>query len=165
MSSENEWLWLQERHANVVADDFYFTGILTPRSTDNPLGSNITSVNVETFPGLNTLGMGRNDFASGGVNPPHVHHPRASELLMVLEGTLLVELVSSNQNGNRVFSKAVNKGDVFLIPQGMAHFQKNTGDGNNAVGISKPLAANSQEFTQLILLCLIILHLKFLLMI
>lgn len=116
---------------NVEADDFFFSGILTPRSTDNAHGSTVTPVNVETFPGLNTQGisMARVDFAPGGVNPPHVH-PRASEIVTVLEGTVLTEFVSSNQDGNRHFSKVLNKGDMFVIPQGMIHYQKNIGEGN-----------------------------------
>ncbi|XAR64938.1 hypothetical protein NMG60_11008840 [Bertholletia excelsa] len=36
-------------------EDFFFSGLLTPRSTSNPVGSNVTLVDVTQLPGLNTL--------------------------------------------------------------------------------------------------------------
>ncbi|KAG4927429.1 hypothetical protein JHK85_053915 [Glycine max] len=87
-------------------------------------------------PGLNTLGvsMSRIDYAPKGLNPPHTH-PRGTEMLMVMEGTLFVGFVSSNQDNNRLFSKVLNKGDVFVFPIGLIHFQYNVGKGN-AVAIT-----------------------------
>ncbi|CAL9219526.1 unnamed protein product [Arabidopsis halleri] len=69
---------------------------------------------------LNTLGVSltRLDFARGGQNPPHIH-PRASEILMVTKGKLLVGFVSSNQDNNRLFSKVLKRGDVFVFPIGL----------------------------------------------
>uniref|UniRef100_A0A2N9ELC0 Cupin type-1 domain-containing protein n=1 Tax=Fagus sylvatica TaxID=28930 RepID=A0A2N9ELC0_FAGSY len=69
-----------------TADDFFLSGIDIPRSTSNPLGSNVTRITVDQIPGLNTLGisLARIDFAPYGVNPPHTH-PRATEVLVVLE--------------------------------------------------------------------------------
>lgn len=109
------------------ADDFFYR--ITPGNTSNPLGSNVTQVFIKQLPGLNTLGvsLGRIDFAPNGLNPPH-YHPRASELLTVIEGTLLAGVVASNQNDNRLFTKVLNKGDVFLAPLGLIHFQLNIGN-------------------------------------
>ncbi|XVF30880.1 hypothetical protein REPUB_Repub16aG0096000 [Reevesia pubescens] len=64
-----------------------------PGNTSNQLGSKVTPVNVEQIPGLNTLdiSLARIDYAPYGLNPPHTHtQPRATEILVVLEGTLYV---------------------------------------------------------------------------
>ncbi|KAG4911128.1 hypothetical protein AAZX31_20G207100 [Glycine max] len=112
------------------AEDFFFPG-LGPGNTSNPLGSKVTAVTVNEILGLNTLGisLARIDFAPKGLNPPHTH-PRGTEILVVLEGTLYVGFVASNQNDNRLFTKVLNKGDVFVFPIGLIHFQQNIGYGN-----------------------------------
>ncbi|XP_056162421.1 germin-like protein subfamily 1 member 17 [Syzygium oleosum] len=114
-----------------TADDFSFTKFRYPRNTTNPLGSKVTTAFVDQFPGLNTLGiaMARLDFAPYGLNPPHIH-PRGTEMLAVVEGTLLVGFVTSNQLNNTLFSKVLTKGDVFVFPQGLIHFQLNIGQTN-----------------------------------
>ncbi|KAJ0078497.1 hypothetical protein Patl1_23059 [Pistacia atlantica] len=111
----------------VRAEDFFFTGLNIPGNTNNPVGSNVTTVNVEQIPGLNTLGISavRIDYAPFGQNPPHTH-PRATEILIALEGTLLVGFVTSNPD-NKLFTKVLNKGDVFVFPIGLIHFQFNIG--------------------------------------
>ncbi|KAM3702381.1 hypothetical protein ACJW30_04G021800 [Castanea mollissima] len=118
-----------------TVDDFIFMGLDAPRNTLNQLGSNVTLVNVDMFPGLNTLGiaLARVDYAPYGLNPPHIH-PRATELLTVIEGTLLVGFVTSNPD-NRLFTKVLNKGDIFVFPMGLIHFQFNIGE-TNAVAFS-----------------------------
>ncbi|OWM66820.1 hypothetical protein CDL15_Pgr002615 [Punica granatum] len=111
-----------------VADDFFFQGLNIPRSTDNKIGSSITGVDVSTLPGVNTLGVSlvRIDYAPNGTNPPHFH-PRASEILMCMEGELYVGFVSSNMLGNRFFTKVLKPGDLFVFPLAMIHFQLNIG--------------------------------------
>ncbi|CAM8956293.1 unnamed protein product [Rhodiola kirilowii] len=70
--------------------------------------------------------MARIDYApNGGLNPPHTH-PRATEILVVLEGTLSVGFVTSNPN-NTLITKVLYKGDVFVFPVGLIHFQQNIG--------------------------------------
>ncbi|XP_022988205.1 germin-like protein subfamily 1 member 17 [Cucurbita maxima] len=112
----------------VKAEDFMFQGLNIAGTTANKQGSNVTLVNVERLGGLNTLGisLARLDYAPNGLNPPHIH-PRATEILVVLEGTLLVGFVTSNPN--KLFTKALNKGDVFVFPIGLIHFQLNVGHG------------------------------------
>ncbi|KAB1206461.1 Germin-like protein subfamily 1 member 20 [Morella rubra] len=114
----------------VTADDFFFSGLQIPGNTANRLGSNVTLVNVDKLPGLNTLGisLARVDFAPYGLNPPHTH-PRGSEIIMVAEGTLYVGFVTSNTD-NRFFTKVLNKGDVFVFPIGLIHFEFNVGKTN-----------------------------------
>ncbi|KAL1189600.1 Germin-like protein subfamily 1 member 16 [Cardamine amara subsp. amara] len=113
----------------VNANDFFFSGLNVPGNTTNQVGSNVTTVNVDQIPGLNTMGISlvRIDYApNGGQNPPHTH-PRGSEILVVIQGTLYVGFVSSNQDNNRLFSKVLHPGDVFVFPIGMIHFQVNIG--------------------------------------
>ncbi|KAF9606781.1 hypothetical protein IFM89_028157 [Coptis chinensis] len=115
--------------------DFSFSGLHLPGNTSNFLGSNVTPVNVAQVLGLNTLGVSiaRIDFAPWGLNPPH-YHPRASEILTVLEGTLHVGFVTSNPE-NRLISKVLQKGMFFVFPMGLIHFQRNVGYGN-AIGMA-----------------------------
>ncbi|KAL5837592.1 hypothetical protein ACOSQ3_014761 [Xanthoceras sorbifolium] len=111
-------------------NDFFFSGLNVPRNTSNPVGSTVTPVNVAQIAGLNTLGVSlvRIDYAPYGQNPPHTH-PRASEILVVQEGTLYVGFVTSNPE-NKLFTKVLNKGDVFVFPVGLIHFQFNIGKTN-----------------------------------
>lgn len=115
--------------ASVEAGDFSLSGLHLPGNTKNPLGSTVTPVTVAQLPGLNTLGlsMARIDYAPMGVIPPHLH-PRATEILIVLEGSLEVGFVTSNPD-NRLISKTLEKGDVFVFPVGLVHFQRNVGNG------------------------------------
>ncbi|XP_027930023.1 germin-like protein subfamily 1 member 7 [Vigna unguiculata] len=118
----------------VKAQDFFRH--VEAGNTSNPLGAQVSQVFVDQLPGLNTLGisMARIDFAPKGLNAPHTH-PRGTEILIVVEGSLYVGFVSSNQDGNRLFTKVLNKGDVFVFPIGLIHFQLNVGYGN-AVAIA-----------------------------
>ncbi|XP_044483509.1 germin-like protein subfamily 1 member 11 [Mangifera indica] len=122
--------------SHVTANDFFFQGLNIPRPTNNQVGSTVTLIDVEQILGLNTLGvaLARLDYApNGGENPPHTH-PRATELLLVLKGTLFVGFVTSNPN-NTLFSKVLNSGDLFVFPEGLIHFQVNIGK-TNAVAIA-----------------------------
>ncbi|XP_024959297.1 putative germin-like protein 2-1 [Cynara cardunculus var. scolymus] len=113
----------------VQAQDFFFSGLHLRGNTSNPQGSRVTPVFATQLPGLNTLGisMVRIDYAPWGLNPPHTH-PRATEILTVLEGSLQVGFVTSNPE-NRFITKVLQKGDVFVFPVGLVHFQRNIGNG------------------------------------
>ncbi|PHU10284.1 Germin-like protein subfamily 1 member 20 [Capsicum chinense] len=118
----------------VVADDFFESGLNVPGNTSNPLGSVVTPVNVNQLPGLNTFGVSlvRIDYAPYGLNPPHTH-PRGTEVLTVFEGTLYVGFVLSNPGPNmknKLFTKILHPGDVFVFPIGLIHFQFNVGKTN-----------------------------------
>ncbi|CAN6278588.1 unnamed protein product [Urochloa humidicola] len=115
----------------VTAEDFYFPGLdKVGNTSSSKQGSAVTAVNVAQIPGLNTMGISlvRIDYAPNGMNLPHTH-PRATEILTVLEGSLFVGFVTSNPN-NTLITKALNKGDVFVFPKGLVHFQFNNGTGN-----------------------------------
>jgi quercetin dioxygenase-like cupin family protein len=111
----------------VTANDFFFEGLNIPRNTVNRQGSNVTLLTVDKIKGLNTLGvsLARIDFASNGLNPPHIH-PHATEIFVVVKGTLYVGFVTSNLD-YRSFTKVLNAGDVFVFPIGLIHFQFNVG--------------------------------------
>ena len=116
--------------ATVTADNFFFSGLnILGNTATNKLGSSVNLVNVDKLPGLKTLGisLARLDFVPYGLNPPHTH-PRSTEILVVIEGTLLVGFVTSNPN--KLFTKFLNKGDVFVFPIGLIHFQFNIGQTN-----------------------------------
>ncbi|CAA7017191.1 unnamed protein product [Microthlaspi erraticum] len=108
----------------VTPENFYFQGLAAAANTGNSsTGAVVTGATVEKLPGLNTLGlsMSRIDYAPNGLNPPHVH-PRASEIVFVLEGQLYVGFVTT---AGKLISKHINKGEVFVFPKGLLHFQKN----------------------------------------
>ena len=122
----------------VNASDFFSDILAKPGTTNNTYGSLVTGANVQKIPGLNTLGvsMSRVDYAPGGINPPHTH-PRATEIVFVLEGTLDVGFITT---ANVLISKTITKGEIFVFPKGLVHFQK-----NNAKEPASALAAfNSQ---------------------
>ncbi|XP_061362384.1 germin-like protein subfamily 1 member 7 [Gastrolobium bilobum] len=118
----------------VTAEDFFIH--VNAANVSNPLGAQVTPVFDTQLLGLNTLGvsLARIDFAPYGLIPPHTH-PRATEILIVIDGTLMVGFVSSDLDKNRLFTKVLNKGDVFVFPIGLIHFQLNVGKVN-AVSIS-----------------------------
>ncbi|KAK3002270.1 hypothetical protein RJ639_022564, partial [Escallonia herrerae] len=62
---------------------------------------------------MNDINSNSIDYAPWGVVPPHVH-PRATEILTVLEGVL----------------EFLQTGDVFVFPVGLVHYQRNFGHGN-----------------------------------
>ncbi|KAK9077346.1 hypothetical protein SSX86_005683 [Deinandra increscens subsp. villosa] len=112
----------------IQANDFYFSGLHLRGNTSNPFGLMVQPVTVAQLPGLNTLGisMVRIDYAPWGVNPPHTH-PRATEIITVLEGTLEVGFVTSYPEYHLI-TKVLYKGDVFVFPVGLVHFQQNVGN-------------------------------------
>lgn len=111
--------------AKVNATDFFSSVLAKPGSTNNTFGSVVTAANVQKIPGLNTLGvsLSRIDYAPGGLNPPHTH-PRATEIVFVLQGHLDVGFITTS---NVLISKTIKKGEVFVFPKGLVHFQKNNG--------------------------------------
>ncbi|XP_057730467.1 germin-like protein 9-3 [Arachis stenosperma] len=71
-------------------------------------------------------------FRPGDVSPPHIH-PRASELLFVVEGSLVVGFVDTN---NKLFTQKLQTGDMFVFPKGLIHFQLNEDPKNHAISVS-----------------------------
>ncbi|KAH7866168.1 hypothetical protein Vadar_016662 [Vaccinium darrowii] len=108
--------------ANVTVNDFVFS-LAKAGNTTNIIKAAVTPAFDAQFPGVNGLGISiaRLDLAPGGVIPMHTH-PGASELLLVVQGSILTGFVSSD---NSVYLKTLKKGDVMVFPQGLLHFQIN----------------------------------------
>ncbi|KAK3228987.1 hypothetical protein Dsin_000868 [Dipteronia sinensis] len=117
--------------SNISEVDFFSDILSKPGATNNTFGSLVTGANVQKVPGLNTLGvsLSRIDYAPGGINPPHTH-PRATEVVFVLEGELDVGFITT---ANVLITKSIKKGDMFIFPKGLVHFQKNNGKWPAAV--------------------------------
>lgn len=100
----------------------------------NPFGFNITLTNVRNLPGLNTLGltMGRVDLGPGGLVPPHTH-PRASEVTILLKGSLLVGFVDTS---NHLYTQQLRPGDIFVFPKGLVHFLHNLDSKASTLSVS-----------------------------
>jgi hypothetical protein len=64
----------------------------------------------------------------------------------VLEGTLYVGFVTSNPE-NKFLSKVLNKGDVFVFPVGLIHFQFNPNPHKPAVAIATLSSQNPGAIT------------------
>ncbi|CAI0422991.1 unnamed protein product [Linum tenue] len=132
--------------AMVQASDFAFSGLHIPGNTSDAMGFRVTLVSMTQIPGLNTLGicLHQVDYAPWGIVPLHTH-PRAIEILTVIEGSLEVGFVTSNP-GNRHITKILKKGDVFVFPVGLIHYQRNIGYGN-AVAIAALSSQNPGVIT------------------
>ncbi|KAK8634140.1 hypothetical protein V6N13_014969 [Hibiscus sabdariffa] len=93
----------------------------------NQLGSKVTPVNVEHVRGLPLLTYLwlEFDYTPHGLNSPHAH-PRATEILVLLEGTLYVGFVTSNPD-NRPIAEVLYPRNVFVFPVDLVHFQFNIG--------------------------------------
>ncbi|GAU23896.1 hypothetical protein TSUD_35660 [Trifolium subterraneum] len=117
--------------SNITEADFFFDGLANPKVINNTLGSLVTAANVEKISGLNTLGvsLSRIDYKPKGLNPPHTH-PRATEIVFVLEGELDVGFITTS---NKLIAKSIKKGEIFVFPKGLVHYQKNNGDKDASV--------------------------------
>uniref|UniRef100_A0A803LKI3 Germin-like protein n=1 Tax=Chenopodium quinoa TaxID=63459 RepID=A0A803LKI3_CHEQI len=83
----------------VTVNDFLYKGFDIASEIDNPQGVEATLVNVDKFPGLNTLGA----FA-------------------VIKGTLYAGFVTTEY---KLYDTILNEGDIIVFPQGLIHFQLN----------------------------------------
>ncbi|CAN1166841.1 Germin-like protein 8-14 [Linum perenne] len=120
---------------SVSVNDFVFSGLASPGNTTNLIKAAVTPGFVSQFPGVNGLGLSiaRLDLAVDGVIPLHTH-PVASEVLLVLQGTICAGFVSSG--ANKVYFKSLQKGDAMVFPQGLLHFQFNSGKTPAAAFVS-----------------------------
>ncbi|XP_057976119.1 putative germin-like protein 2-2 [Malania oleifera] len=115
----------------VQANDFFSSGLNT-LSEFNPYGAALAWATVNEIPGLNTLGLSMvlAFFVQGGIFPPHTN--RADELVFVLEGTVEVGFVTPFPD-DRLISKVLHQGELFAVPSGVIHYQKNQGTTNATV--------------------------------
>ncbi|CAL5080179.1 unnamed protein product [Urochloa decumbens] len=115
-----------------AGDPDILTDFVLPQGAD-PTEINLTftasKATAPEFPALigQSVSFAALVYGPGTVNPPYIH-PRASELLVVVQGPLLVGLVDAGRNGT-VHTAALEAGDAFVFPKGMVHWQLNNGSG------------------------------------
>lgn len=106
--------------------DFYYN-LTTPLANKkfNAFNYSVAPIGVEQIPGLNTLGisLARVDFNPNGIKGPH-YHPRASKVIHILEGEFHCGFISKNT----FYDIYLNKGDVYVFPQGTIHVIYNRRD-------------------------------------
>ncbi|KAA8549885.1 hypothetical protein F0562_001569 [Nyssa sinensis] len=106
-----------------------------------PPNLTVTKASMAEFLALNgqSVSLAVLQYAAGGVNPPHTH-PRAAELLFVVEGSLEVGFVDTT---NKLFTQTLQLGDMFVFPKGLVHYQYNADAKNPATAISAFGSANA----------------------
>ncbi|KAL1831828.1 hypothetical protein ACET3Z_001479 [Daucus carota] len=112
--------------SNVTSVDgnfFTFTGFRVLVGAQTPPAFKVLKASMAEFPALNgqSVSYAALQFPAGTTNPPHTH-PRASELLFVLDGTLEVGLIDTT---NKLYTQTLQTGDLFVFPKGLVHFQFN----------------------------------------
>jgi len=141
--STNALTAVQQR-ALLNESDFFFDLFNSPPELGNG-GGEIRRAFVTQFPALEGQGLGYTHFILEpcGVNLPHVH-PRATELLFVIDATQLRTILVEENCGQahcREISSDLKTGQVTFFPQGLIHMEQNLGC-ENATFIS---ALNSED--------------------
>uniref|UniRef100_A0A7C9CXY6 Germin-like protein n=1 Tax=Opuntia streptacantha TaxID=393608 RepID=A0A7C9CXY6_OPUST len=100
--------------AKVTADDFVYSGLGKAGNTTNILNAAVSPAFDAQFPGVNGLGisMARLDVAPNGVVPMHTH-PGASEVPVVVQGSIVVAFVTSSDD---IYVATLKKGDIMVLP-------------------------------------------------
>ncbi|KAL2549088.1 Germin-like protein subfamily 2 member 4 [Forsythia ovata] len=125
-------------NTTVPPDGAYFTYTGLRAATDPtiplPPDFKVFKASMAEFPALNgqSVSFALLTYPPGTVNPPHTH-PRASELLFLLEGSLEVGFVNTT---NKLFNQTLEEGDIFIFPKGLMHFQYNRNEQTPAVAVS-----------------------------
>ncbi|KAF1870513.1 hypothetical protein Lal_00003719 [Lupinus albus] len=128
-----------KKPSSVTVDDFVYHALAISGNTTNIINAAVSPAFDAQFPGINGLGISiaRLDLAVNGVIPLHTH-PGASEILVVVQGTICAGFVASD---NTVYLKTLKKGDIMVFPQGLLHFQVN-GGGSTALAFVSFSSAN-----------------------
>ncbi|KAL7164066.1 hypothetical protein ACSBR2_040054 [Camellia fascicularis] len=133
-----------------ASDNSHLQDFCIAGNTSNAVGSKVTVVNVAQFSGLNTFGisMAHVDYASLGINPPRIH-PRATEILIAIEGSLQPFSALSSQNAgiitiaNTVFgSKPTISSD---LPSKAFQVDKNLGSAGAAADAGTVISISQQQ--------------------
>jgi quercetin dioxygenase-like cupin family protein len=111
--------------AQVVSSDFLSRLLRDVPAVAPGNGASAIGLSLANFPALQFQGVSLTSlqFLPCGQNPPHIH-PRATEMVYVLEGRLLC-LFADTQN--RLFWNILEKGDVTIFPRGLVHAVVNVG--------------------------------------
>ncbi|OAE24860.1 hypothetical protein AXG93_2931s1020 [Marchantia polymorpha subsp. ruderalis] len=120
--------------ALATTEDFAYSGLAKPADPSRVSTGGVgTLAFVKEWPALNTQGLSllRLDINPGGIISPHTHN-LATEILYVLEGEMYTGFVTNNFGNdptisNKLYAKVVKKGEAFIFPRGLLHFQLNKG--------------------------------------
>ncbi|KAM0879493.1 hypothetical protein ACQ4PT_034203 [Festuca glaucescens] len=116
---------------NITGDFFTYTGFRTAMNMTMPMpppalqNFTVTKATVMEFPAMNgrSVSYAMLKFPSESVNPPHTH-PRAAELLLVLNGTLCVGFIDTT---GKLYTQDLAEGDMFVFPKGLVHYSPTRG--------------------------------------
>ncbi|KAL6593100.1 hypothetical protein ACP70R_049186 [Stipagrostis hirtigluma subsp. patula] len=118
---------VQATSTNITGAHFTFHGFRSAMSKTAPAPHNFTVIkaSMAEFPALkeHSVSYALLSYPPGSVNPMHTH-PRASELLLVVNGALSVGFVDT---ANKVYTQDLAAGDMFVFPKGTVHWQYNKG--------------------------------------
>ncbi|CAN4116261.1 unnamed protein product [Withania somnifera] len=118
---------------NVDTSHFATSALAKPGKIGLVFGFNVTLTTIFNLR-INTQGltMTRIDIGANSLVPPH-SHPRASEVAILLKGSLLVGFINTS---NHLFTQNLRPGDCFVFPKGMIHFLYNTDSKVQALTVS-----------------------------
>ncbi|KAI3706046.1 hypothetical protein L1987_76299 [Smallanthus sonchifolius] len=130
----------------IDANYFTFTGMRQLVGGEYPTKFRALKVSMNEFSTLcgQSVSYAILEFPAGSINPVRIH-PRASELMFLVSGSLQVGFVDTS---NTLFKQSLGIGDVFVFPKGLVHFQYNNDTKEPALAISAFGSANAG--TQLI---------------
>ncbi|KAL1802145.1 hypothetical protein ACET3Z_030792 [Daucus carota] len=113
---------------------FTFTGFRVLVGGQVPPTFKVFKAGMLEFPALNgqSVSYAALQFPPGTTNPPHTH-PRASELIFILDGTLEVGFIDTT---NKLYTQTLQTGDLFVFPKGLVHFQFNADAKKPVLAIS-----------------------------
>ncbi|XP_076912391.1 germin-like protein 9-3 [Bidens hawaiensis] len=128
-------------NTTVDGNFFTYTGMRVLLDAPEPKTFKVLKASMAEFPALNgqSVSYAVLEFPPNSVNPPHTH-PRASELLFLIDGTLEVGFVDTT---NKLFTQTLQMGDIFVFPKGLVHFQYNVDKKYDAFAVSAFGSANA----------------------
>ncbi|XP_044477339.1 putative germin-like protein 9-2 [Mangifera indica] len=116
---------LPPKVTRVDSNFFTFTRMRALVGAPPPTNYTVTTASLPEFPALNgqSVSYAVLQFPAGTSSPLH-EHPRSGEVLFLVKGHLTVGFVDTT---DKLFVQKLQKGDMFLFPKGLVHFQYNRG--------------------------------------
>ncbi|KAH9883460.1 spherulin-1A [Xylariomycetidae sp. FL2044] len=92
----------------------------------------VINANAASFPATvgNGMAMAWVNLGPCAMQPPH-YHPRGSNYIVVIEGTIDTYMVS--ENGARLVTNTLTPGKMTIFPKGSLHSMQNTGCANATI--------------------------------
>ncbi|KAK8564066.1 hypothetical protein V6N13_005723 [Hibiscus sabdariffa] len=135
--------FLVPENQNTLDGNFFtYTGMrVVVNETGFPANFTVLKASMVEFPALNgqSVSYALLQYPASSVNPPHTH-PRAAELLFLVDGNLEVGFVDTT---NKLFTQSLQTGDMFIFPKGLVHYQYNADPNSPAIAISAFGSANA----------------------